>query len=363
MSNIENFGDVFKKVAASKPPTYDGKEDPASLENWLRKFDQLFDAINCPGDLKINNVVYYLREEADLWRSQRKKDLMAKPDFDWETMKEALRAKFYPPYLKKQKCLEFTNLRMGTMTVNEYYTKFIELMRFAPEIVPTEAIKAQRFEQGLTLTLQGKLGGVNFESLDDVYGRAAHLYGIKGRELDGNSGEKRKGNGNFQGNEKKPKLDGDFNHGKREGNFNQNREENRNFTQKWKGNYENGSNGNEDKPKRNYFSKKCENNHPGKDCEGNLVTCYFCKKQGHREFECYKKAFGESTYNLGHNGKNSHSSQQGLSQQDGINNTKPGGGNNATQLKGQLFVMNHREAENAYEVEAGTFSIYDLLAS
>ncbi|XP_021859213.2 uncharacterized protein [Spinacia oleracea] len=303
------FGDVFKKVAASKPRTYDGKEDPASLENWLREFDKLFDAINCPEDLKINNVVYYLREEANLWWSQRKKDLMIKPDFDWEAMKEALRAKFYPPYLKKQKCLEYTNLIMGTMTVNEYYTKFIELMRFAPEIVPTEAIKAQRFEQGLTLKLQGKLGGVNFESLDDVYGRAAHLYGIKGRELDGNSGEKRKGNGNFQGNEKKPKLDG------------------------------------------------------GKDCEGNLVTCYFCKKQGNREFECYKKAFEESTYNLGHNGKNSHSNQQGLSQQDGINNTKPGGGNNATQLKGQLFVMNHREAENAYEVEAGTFSIYDLLAS
>ncbi|XP_021836394.2 uncharacterized protein [Spinacia oleracea] len=253
--NIENFGDVFKKVAASKPPTYDGKEDPASLENWLREFDKLFDAINCPEDLKINNDVYYLREEADLWWSQRKKDLMAKPDFDWETMKEALRAKFYPPYLKKQKCLEVTNLRMGTMTVNEYYTKFIELMRFAPEIVPTEAIKAQRFEQGLTLTLQGKLGGVNFESLDDVYGRAAHLYGIKGKELDGNSGEKRKGNGNFQGNEKKPKLDGDFNHGKREGKFNQNREENHNFTQKWKGNYKNGSNGNKDKPKRNYFCK------------------------------------------------------------------------------------------------------------
>ncbi|XP_021838093.1 uncharacterized protein [Spinacia oleracea] len=117
-SNIENFGDVFKKVATSKPPTYDGKEDPANLENWFREFDKLFDAINCPEHLKINNAAYYLREEADLWWSQRKKDLMAKPDFDWETMKEALRAKFYPPYLKKHKCLEFTTLRMGTMTVN-----------------------------------------------------------------------------------------------------------------------------------------------------------------------------------------------------------------------------------------------------
>ncbi|XP_056697635.1 uncharacterized protein [Spinacia oleracea] len=280
-SDLENFGDIFKKVAASKPPTYVGKEDPTSLENWIREFDKLFDAINCPEDLKINNDVYYLREEANLWWSQLKKDLMTKPDFDWETMKEALRAKFYPPYLKKQKCLEFTNLRMGTMTVNEYYTKFIELMRFTPEIVPTEAMKAQRFEQGLTLTLQGKLGGVNFESLDDVYGRASHLYGIKGRELEGNSSEKRKvnGNGNFQGGEKKPKLNGDFNHGKN-GNYNQNRGENRDFNRNGKGNFGNGSarnenfgNANGDKPKRNYFCKKCENNHPGKDYEGNLVTC------------------------------------------------------------------------------------------
>ncbi|XP_021852022.2 uncharacterized protein [Spinacia oleracea] len=304
-SDLQNFGDVFKKVEASKPPTYAGKEDPASLENWIREFDKNFDAINYPEDLKVNIVVYYLREEADLWWSQRKKDLMAKPYFDWESMKDSLRTKFYPHYLNKQKCLEFTNLRMGTMTVNEYYTKFIEVMWFAPEIVPTEAMKAQRFEQGLTLTLQGKLGGVNFESLDDVYGRASYLYGIKGRKLEGNYAEKRKvnGNGSLQGGEKKPKLNGDFNHGKN-GNYNQNRGENRDFNRNEEGNFWNGSarNGNfgntdGEKPKRNYFCKKCEKNHLGKDCEGNLVTCYICKKQGHWEFECYKKASGGSSSN------------------------------------------------------------------
>ena len=133
---------MFKRVAATKPPTYLGKEDPASLENWIREFDKLFDAINCPENLKISNVVYYLREKADLWWSQRKDDLMSRPDFGWANLKEALRAKFYPAYLRKQKCMEFTNLRMGTMTITEYYNKFIELMRFAPEVVPTKAIKA-----------------------------------------------------------------------------------------------------------------------------------------------------------------------------------------------------------------------------
>ncbi|XP_057246764.1 uncharacterized protein LOC130589514 [Beta vulgaris subsp. vulgaris] len=158
-------GEVFKKVASRNPPVCDGKEDPVSLENWIREFDKLFTAV---------------REEADLWWSERKESLATQEDFGWEQFKEALRTKFYPPHLRKKQCLEFTNLRMGTMTINEYYSKFIELMRFAPEMVPTEVLKAQRFEQGLTLSIQGKLGGANFNSLDEVYGRAAHLFGIKG---------------------------------------------------------------------------------------------------------------------------------------------------------------------------------------
>ncbi|KMS64580.1 hypothetical protein BVRB_018830, partial [Beta vulgaris subsp. vulgaris] len=44
-SETDSFGEVFKRVAAVKPPTYHGKEDPVSLENWIREFDKLFDAI------------------------------------------------------------------------------------------------------------------------------------------------------------------------------------------------------------------------------------------------------------------------------------------------------------------------------
>ncbi|XP_021734967.1 uncharacterized protein LOC110701661 [Chenopodium quinoa] len=175
-NDLNAFGKVFKRIAAANPPTYLGKLDPASLENWVREFDKLFDAINCPEELNVNNAVYYLREEADLWWSQRRDDLLSNPNFGWAQLKEALREKFYPAYLRKQKCMEFTNLRMGNMTINEYYSKFIELMRFSPEVVPTEALKAQRFEQGLTLTLQGKLGGVTFETLDELGHREYECY-------------------------------------------------------------------------------------------------------------------------------------------------------------------------------------------
>ncbi|XP_021717061.1 uncharacterized protein LOC110684928 [Chenopodium quinoa] len=139
---LDAYSEVFKRVVAAKPPVYLGWEDPASLENWIREFDKMFDAINCPSDLRVDNGVCYLREEADLWWVQRKDELLKRPSFGWDEFKEALREKFYPFYLRKQKCMEFTNLRMGNMSISEYYNKFIELMRFSPEVVPTETIKA-----------------------------------------------------------------------------------------------------------------------------------------------------------------------------------------------------------------------------
>ena len=66
-------------------------------------------------------------------------------------------------------------LRMGSMTISEYYIKFIALSRFAPEVVSTKELKPQRFEQGLAYKIQLGLGGVAFTSLNIVYGIATHI--------------------------------------------------------------------------------------------------------------------------------------------------------------------------------------------
>ncbi|XP_021762250.1 uncharacterized protein LOC110727023 [Chenopodium quinoa] len=295
--------------------------------------------------MKVSNAVYYLKEEADLWWTEKKEELMKNPDFGWEEFKIALRKKFYPDHLRKQKCIEFTNLRMGTMTVSEYYSKFIEMMRFAPEVVPTEAIKAQRFEQGLTWNLQGKLGGETFESLDEVYGRAAHLHGIKGRELGSMSGEKRKSNDQPQGSDKRPKNHASFgngNHGDKrdfKGNFKRNP------------NWSDENKENKDKTRRIYFCKRCEKDHPGKDYAGNKVTCQYYQKLGHREYECFKKEADLKNGKV-QDGRNPPQ-PSGPAQNTGISNV----GNTS---KGRIFVMNSREAETSNNVVIGIFLIRSL---
>ncbi|KAA0048770.1 gag-protease polyprotein [Cucumis melo var. makuwa] len=52
-------------------------------------------------------------------------------------------------YLKDAKQQEFLELQQGDMTVEQYDLEFDMLFRFAPEMVATEAAKADKFVRGL----------------------------------------------------------------------------------------------------------------------------------------------------------------------------------------------------------------------
>ncbi|XP_021739789.1 uncharacterized protein LOC110706201 [Chenopodium quinoa] len=172
-------GELFMKVTQSKLPTYQGEPDPTILENWLREFKKRFRAVGCPDNFKVGYATYCLRGEADLWWQQNEATIRALPGFNWIKFQEKVRDMFYPSFLQKKKVEEFSNLKMEKMLVTEYYTKFIELSRFSEEYVATEKEKARKFESGLTIDLQLKLWGQVFETLDEVYGRAAHLYALE----------------------------------------------------------------------------------------------------------------------------------------------------------------------------------------
>ncbi|XP_056697892.1 uncharacterized protein [Spinacia oleracea] len=235
----------------------------------------------------------------------------------------SLRNKFYPPYLKKQKAQEFIELRMEGMFVTEYYSKFIDLSRFAPEVVETGELRAQRFESGITLDLQMMLVGETFISLDTLYGKAAHLYGLHQRR--NRVGEKRKDVGNQnqgggqqnQGNFKKNKGNNHFqfkgNNGGNKNNFHNNNG-NRN---------QSAGNGT-----RVYECICCHNNHPGKDCDGNLIICRLCEKLGHREFECWAKNGKTNQVNRQNNNRNNQNRNGGNNGNNGGNQRGYQSGNN-----------------------------------
>jgi hypothetical protein len=57
----------------------------------------------------------------------------------------------------KLKKKEFTNLRQGSMTVNEYLNSFIQLSRYATEDIDTNGKKQDMFLEGLDDDIQFQL--------------------------------------------------------------------------------------------------------------------------------------------------------------------------------------------------------------
>ena len=77
-------------------------------------------------------------------------------------------SKFFPTSTGRAKALEFLELMQGNMTVLEYVTKFTELARFRDDYVATDLAKVRKFEDGLNLSIWGKIVGFLLQDMDSM---------------------------------------------------------------------------------------------------------------------------------------------------------------------------------------------------
>ena len=54
------------------------------------------------------------------------------------------------------------------MTVMGYVARFIELARYADDYVATDLAKVRRFENGLKLSIRGKILGLRLQDMDSM---------------------------------------------------------------------------------------------------------------------------------------------------------------------------------------------------
>ena len=66
------------------------------------------------------------------------------------------------------KTQEFLELKQGTMIVIEYVARFTELARFADDYVATDMAKVKRFENGLKLSIRGRIVGLRLQDMDSM---------------------------------------------------------------------------------------------------------------------------------------------------------------------------------------------------
>ena len=74
--------------------------------------------------------------------------------------------KYFPAPARHEKAREFLELKLGTMIVLKYVAKFIELARFTNDYVATDMTKVRKFEDGLKLSIRGKIVGLLVQDMD-----------------------------------------------------------------------------------------------------------------------------------------------------------------------------------------------------
>ena len=78
----------------------------------------------------------------------------------WAEFHELFIDKYFLATARHAKAQEFLELRQGMITMIQYVAKFTELARFDNDYVAMDMVKVRRFENGLKLSIRGKIVGL-----------------------------------------------------------------------------------------------------------------------------------------------------------------------------------------------------------
>ena len=104
--------------------------------------------------------MFQLEGEAQVWWKWAKtsRDLEA---MTWAEFHDLFMGKYFPDTARHAKAQKFLELKQGTMNVMEYVARFMELARFIDDYVATDMAKVRRFENGLKLSIRGRIVGLH----------------------------------------------------------------------------------------------------------------------------------------------------------------------------------------------------------
>ena len=127
------------------------------IGHWFMQIEKGLEAMEITSDTtRIRLAALQLEGEAQVWWkwARTSRDLEA---MTWAELQEMFMGKYFPDTVRHAKVQEFLELKQGTMNVMEYVARFMELARFADDYVATDIAKVRRFENGLKLSIQGRI--------------------------------------------------------------------------------------------------------------------------------------------------------------------------------------------------------------
>ena len=152
-------------------------------DHWFMQIENIFEAMEITSDTaRIRLAAFQLEGEAQIWwrwaRASRDIEAMT-----WAAFQELFMGKYFLETARHAKAQDFLKLKQGAMTVMDYVARFTEVARFADDYVATDLSKVRRFENGLKLSIRGRIVGLRLRDMDSMVGTALTIERERSRML------------------------------------------------------------------------------------------------------------------------------------------------------------------------------------
>ena len=138
--------------------------------HWFMQVEKVLEAIEIISDTtRIRLAAFQLKGEAQVWWNWAKtsRDIEA---MTWAEFHDLFMGKYFPDTARHAKAQEFLVLKQGAMTVIKYVARFTKLACFADDYVATDVAKVMRFENGLKLSIRGRIVGLRLQDMGSMVG-------------------------------------------------------------------------------------------------------------------------------------------------------------------------------------------------
>ena len=137
-------------------------------DHWFGQVERVLEAMEITSDMtRIRLATFQLEGESQVWwdwvKTSRIREAMT-----WGEFRELFMDKFSPALARHAKAQEFLELKQGSMIVLEYVAKFTELSCFGDDFMATDMAKVRKFEDGLKLSIRGKIVGFLLQDMDSM---------------------------------------------------------------------------------------------------------------------------------------------------------------------------------------------------
>jgi hypothetical protein len=141
-----------------KPPMFDGEhQNEEDVETWLLGMRKYFQLHNYSSHVEGRIVMYQLKGKASMWWDQLVQvQHIREKDITWKEFKRYLEEKYLTKRYYDRKMKEFFELSIGSMTIDEYERRFLELLKYV-SFIKEEIVKIQRYLSGFPPSIGDKI--------------------------------------------------------------------------------------------------------------------------------------------------------------------------------------------------------------